>query len=372
MRCVQFLVLVSGTSGQAPPFQEGLYQAASRYQVMEASNKAALHETAALTAEIKRTAIRIARKEASMAATLASRAAVSTALEHTVKLIGAKAQAYCKKMFTDVVLPADCKTKAVALMYSLRSKGNTIAWQQYAHDRAVLEASKAAAIAAFRVGAPIFNHDLNPVATKVANKIFAQRYGEADRAWAAAAAEEEALEARKKTAFFKRKTDTIIAQIRVAIQKKTWSTVNKQLQLRMRVAARKAAKAAAWKAARHTIAPKFAKAASEALPLAVRAAGKKALQVWVPAWDGKKLLLAQVAHSNTTNTTKVAHSSGASNTTQVTHSSGGTNTTNVTEAKLTQVSSEIRITEKKVHNTTQLLRIRKLLQRIDRDESLLR
>jgi len=365
MRCLQFLVLISGSFGQAPPFQEGLYQAASRYVVMEASNAAALHETAALTAEIKRTAIRLARREASMAATLASRAAVSGALERSVKLIGERAQTYCKKMFTDVVLPADCKTKAVALMYSLRRKGSTTAWQQYAHDRAVLAASRAAAIAAFRVGAPIFNHDLNPVATKVATKIFAQRFGEADRAWAAAAAGQEAVEARKKQDFFKRKTEEIIAQIRVAIQKKTWTTVNQQLQLRMRVAAKKAAKSAAWKAARHTIAPKFAKAASEALPLAVRAAGKKALQGWVPAWDGKKLLLAQAPgvskapRANTTHTTDAPHTGNT------------THTVNTTEAKLKTVSRELKTTAPLVHNPAQLLRIRKLLQRVTRDERII-
>jgi len=244
-------------------------------------------EAPRLTAALKRRAVSIGRSEGSLAAKSAAKQAATKGFTTTRDLVAAKAKAYCANISSLAALPQLCTAEGSALFNSLQKSGRVQQWQNGAEDAASIAASKQAAIAAFTAAAPHTHSSLSGIAEAVANATLAEQFDTYKTQWDAIEGRELSRVAQAKELFFRKSEDIMIAKATAAATKRVWSAVQSTAETQMAHDAKKAAHDAALAAVAAHLAPKFADAATKALPIAVRTASKKAMSMWHPTWDGK-------------------------------------------------------------------------------------
>mmetsp|Transcript_62457 Transcript_62457/g.167231 ORF Transcript_62457/g.167231 Transcript_62457/m.167231 type:complete len:309 (+) Transcript_62457:121-1047(+) len=256
-------------------------KSASLYNVRKAVRATVVEESQKIDGELKRMAVRRGRAAASFAAKAAATKGTLVAAKRTKALLMGKAQQYCAKISTLKTLPALCGKEAAVLFGTLKSKGHMLEWRNEAETAAVLAASKAAAVAAYRGTNKVTQKELLPLAMQVAEKKFKTEYARGEKQWQSYVKKNAARIAQEKKTFFDRFTQRLIAKTSAAARKKIWG-IAKGANIRLNNAAKKQAEATSLKAVSTHLAPLFASAASKALPIAVRQAARKALQQWQP------------------------------------------------------------------------------------------
>eukprot|EP00451_Oxyrrhis_marina_P029641 CAMPEP_0204367574 /NCGR_PEP_ID=MMETSP0469-20131031/43519_1 /ASSEMBLY_ACC=CAM_ASM_000384 /TAXON_ID=2969 /ORGANISM="Oxyrrhis marina" /LENGTH=390 /DNA_ID=CAMNT_0051357005 /DNA_START=81 /DNA_END=1253 /DNA_ORIENTATION=+ len=270
---------------------------ASLYNVRKAVRATVVEESAKIDGELKRMAVRRGRAAASYAAKAAATKGTLVAAKRTKALLMSKAQQYCAKISTLKSLPALCGKEAAVLFGTLKSKGHMLEWRNEAETAAVIAASKAAAVAAYRGTSKTTQKELLPLAMQVAEKKFKSEYARGNKQWQAYVKKNAARIAQEKKQFFDRFTQRLIAQTSAAARKKIWGLA-KGANIRLNNAARKQAEITSLNTVSTHLAPLFASAAAKALPIAVRQAAKKALQQWQPRQLRKAIPQPKLAFHN--------------------------------------------------------------------------
>jgi hypothetical protein len=244
----------------------------------------AVAEIPRMNAYLERTSKEIAAKHAKREAKKAASVATGRAFRAARTITATKASQYCASISHLASLPSMCDEEARQLMNTLK-RSKLAAWESSANDAAVAPAQKAAAAAALAKAKPAAKTEIEAVARRMGRRYFQLEYPRAQNKWLEIENKEKTTLARKKAAFYKAATDAIILEVNKKVKAALWDKPITTAMTKMTAAAKAEARKTAANVAAATLAPKFVTAAKAALPIAVRAAHKKAIDQWNPKWS---------------------------------------------------------------------------------------
>jgi len=253
-------------------------------KISTAMTALAAAEVPRMNAYLERASQQIAATHAKAEAKKAASLATGRAFRAARTITATKASQYCASISRLASLPSMCDEEARQLMNTLK-RSKLSAWESAANDAAVAPAQKAAAAAALQKAKPAAKLEIEAVARRMGRRYFQLEYPRAQNKWLEIENKEKATLAQKKAAFYKAATEAIIKEVNKKVKAALWDKPITNAMATMTAAAKLQARKTAASVAAGTLAPKFVTAAKAALPIAVRAAHKKAIDQWNPKWS---------------------------------------------------------------------------------------